>query len=382
MLFDDFQRTNGNPPEHGEPLYTFLNRAAGEYWQSVRDILTEWLSYYPASEQPTLISRFRRTDRRGLLGAFWELYLHELFRRLDFRIELHPEVAATTHRPDFRLHRGTAVVYVEAITLYEPQAYSIDDARLAPVLDAINRISSPRFLVSVDARQIASTALPLQRLSRELQSWLDTLEAASESGLQRTQNSVFRWQERGWMLFFRPIRRGAAIHETAGRRNPGTSPARTTLVDDSRIIRQRLGGKARVYGRRFDEPFLIALMSYRPSHGPEAVLRGLFGPAWTDPEMMRDRVIQRSRSTSSNGLWLTNNGVQYQDVSAVLTAFDVMPWSITRSQPWLIANPWASHPLEIELPFNRFNVDTATGEIEQVETGFEPHTHFGLQHSH
>src|SRR6185437_6010020 len=120
----------------------------------VRDILTEWLSAYPVDEQRTLISRFRRTDRRGFLGAFWELYLHELFRRLGFRIELHPEVAASTHRPDFRLQRGNAMIYVEAVTIYEPQAHSPDDVRLAPLLAAVNRISSLQFRVSVDARQI------------------------------------------------------------------------------------------------------------------------------------------------------------------------------------------------------------------------------------
>ncbi|HET7035061.1 MAG TPA: hypothetical protein VFI42_05200 [Thermomicrobiaceae bacterium] len=379
MLFDDFQRSNRNPPEHGEPLYPFLNSAAGAYWQSVRDILTEWLSAYPLDEQPTLISRFRRTDRRGFLGAFWELYLHELFRRLGFRIELHPEVAAATHRPDFRLQRGTAVIYVEAVTIYEPWEYSRDDPRLALVRDAVGRVSSPRFRLSVDARQIASTALPLQRLSRALESWLGTLEAESESSQMSPPDSVFKWQESGWVLIFRPIPRGATIEKPPGRRDLEADPVRTRSVDDARIIRTRLSGKSRAYGRRFDQSFLIALMSYRPSHGPEAVLRGLFGAAWTDPEMLRDRVIRRSRLKSPNGLWLTNKGVEYRDVSAVLAAFDVMPWSIARGQPWLIANPWASHPLEIELPFNRFDIDPASGAIVPVATGFEPHRLFGRQ---
>ncbi|HLI50428.1 MAG TPA: hypothetical protein VKU87_01450, partial [Thermomicrobiaceae bacterium] len=136
MLFDDFERTSDGtsalPPEHGEQFYTFLNQAAGEPWQQVRDTLTQWLSHYPADDRPALVARFRRTDRRGFLGAFWELYLHELFRRLGFLIELHPRVAVTTHRPDFRLRRGTSMLYVEAVTIYERPAYSIDDRRLVP----------------------------------------------------------------------------------------------------------------------------------------------------------------------------------------------------------------------------------------------------------
>lgn len=373
LLFDDFQRTNGDPAAAGEPLYAFVNRAAGADWQRVRDILTEWLAAYPVDEQQTLISRFRRTDRRGFLGAFWELYLHELFRRLGFRIELHPEVAVSTHRPDFRLRRGTAVIYAEAVTVYEPQAHSPDDARLAPLLAAVKGISSPRFRLSVDARQIASTPLALTRLADELESWLHALD--TESDTNPAHDRAFRWQEDGWMLFFRPIPRDAGATDDC---DFTTGPARAKRADKYRSIRQQVMGKSRMYGRQFDAPFVIALTSYRDGHGPDAALRALFGPAATDSEMMRAGAIRRSRSRSSDGVWLTNKGVRYEDVSAVLTAFDVTPWSITKNQPWLFENPWASHPLKIELPFNRFDVDTASGEIERVETGFEPRLHFGL----
>jgi hypothetical protein len=373
QLFDDIERTNGNPAEAGEPLYAFVNQAAGADWQRVRDSLTEWLAAYPVDEQRSLISRFRRTDRRGFLGAFWELYLHELFRRLGFRIELHPEVAASTHRPDFRLHRGTTVIYVEAVTVYEPQAHSPDDARLAPLLATVNRISSPRFRLSVDARQIASTPLALTRLTDELESWFQILDTEADTNPARDR--AFRWQEDGWMLFFRPIPRDAGATDDY---DLTTGPARAKRADKYRSIRQQVMGKSRMYGRQFDAPFLIALTSYRAGHGPGAALRALFGPAATDSEMMRAGAIRRSRSRSSDGVWLTNKGLRFEDISAVLTAFDVMPWSITKNQPWLFENPWSSHPLKIELPFNRFDVDTTSGEIERVETGFEPWMHFGL----
>ena len=143
MLFDDFERTNGNQSEDGEPLFTFLNRAAGSNWQSVRDLLSAWVSAYPAQDRAALISRFRRTDRRGFLGAFWELYLHELFRRLGFAIELHPSIDGVRHRPDFLLSKDDTCVYVEAVTKYEPQSFSADDERLgtADRCDQPSRIS-------------------------------------------------------------------------------------------------------------------------------------------------------------------------------------------------------------------------------------------------
>lgn len=283
MLFDNFERIHGHPDEHGEPLYPFLNHAAGEDWQHVRDVLTDWLAHYPEAERPALIARFRRTDRRGFLGAFWELYLHELLRRLGFDIELHPVVSGTTHRPDFRLWLGNMSAFVEAVTIYESHA--------------------------------------------------DT--------------------------------RGAHLR-------------RDGIVDDHRVIRQRLGEKTRHYGRQLGIPFVIALISFRPTTDFRELLAGLFGSAYEHPEMIRDGAIRRSRLAGTNGFWLTNKGVQYEDASAVLTAFELMPWSVARCQPWLIANPWASHPFEIELPFNRVVIDRTTGKIERVETDFQPALHFGL----
>ncbi len=378
MLFDNVERINGNPSEHGEPLYTFLNRAAGDYWQSVRDVLTEWLSRYPAEEQRTMISRFRRTDRRGFLGAFWELYLHEVFRRLGFEVVLHPEVNGATRRPDFRLQLGTAVTYVEAVTIYEPQAHSIDDARLAPVLDAINNISSPDFRLAVEAYSIGILAPPVKRMCQTLESWVRALDVSAVSRPPSDSTSVLRWRHQGWDLRFTLIPRPSRDRGLAGSRAIGVYPGRAGIIDDHQVIRQRLGEKTRAYGRQLRDPFVIALRSYRPTTDFEELLTGLFGAACEHPDMIRDGVIHRSRLVGANGFWLTNKGVQYQDVSAVLVAFELMPWSVARCQPWLIANPWASRPLEIELPFNRVAVDTTTGEIESRETGFQPPVHFDL----
>ncbi|HEX3723926.1 MAG TPA: hypothetical protein VHV31_14140 [Nitrolancea sp.] len=378
MLFDHFERINGNPAEHGESLYSFLNRAAGEQWQSVRDVLSEWLSHYPEGEQSTLISRFRRTDRRGFLGAFWELYLHDLFRRLGFEIALHPEVSGTTHRPDFRLQRGSAHTYVEAVTIFEPQPHSIEDARMAPVIDAINSISSPVFHLAMEAYSIGAIAPPANQLCQTVDAWIQGLDVSAESWHPSNSSGVLRWQYQGWDLQFTPIPRSPKDRGLGASPTLGVHPERRGMIDDHRAIRQRLGEKTRAYGRQLRAPLVIALISYRHTTDFDELLAGLFGAAYHHPEMIRDGAIHRSRWGSSNGFWLTNKGVEYDDASAVLTAFELMPWSVARRQPWLISNPWASQRLEIELPFNRVVVDTTTGIIERVETDFQPQVHFGL----
>ncbi|MGA7673189.1 MAG: hypothetical protein WBW04_22420 [Nitrolancea sp.] len=375
MLFDDFERVNGNPAKDGEPLFTFLNGAAGSYWQAVRDLLSGWVAAYPAEDRPALISRFRRTDRRGFLGAFWELYVHELFRRLDFEIELHPSIDVVTRHPDFRLRKDGASMYVEAVTIYEPQSHSADDERLAPVLDAISSIESPNYVVEMDARQIAKSPLPLDQLTEEIGSWLHTMDGRSFS---RSEPDTLKWQDGGWSLIFSAIPRDNGSQTHTREHGVGSRLRRVRSDDESRAVRMRLGGKTRVYGRNLDAPFLIAFTSFRTGHTPEAVLACLFGPEATRRELIATAANQTAPTNRGEGFWLTSRGVRYQDASAVLSAFELMPWTVAHCQPWLIENPWATRPLEVELPFNSFLLGPASGEVTTVETSFRLHEHFGL----
>ncbi len=120
------------------------------------------------------------------------------------------------------------------------------------------------------------------------------------------------------------------------------------------------------------------MASYRPGHNHEALLAGLFGSEAERHEMIVSSARQTTSSNRGESLWLTSRGVRYQNASAVLTAFELMPWTVARTQPWLIENPWATRPLEIELPFNRFELNPTSGEITQVENGFQPSELFEL----
>jgi len=376
LLFDDFERTNGAPREFGEGLFPFLNRAAGPYWQSVRDLLSGWVSNYPADHRSTLVARFQRTDERGFLGAFWELYLHELFRRLGFAIELHPVIDGVRHRPDFLLSKSGRRVYLEAVTNYESQSHSADDERLAPLFDAVHRIESRHYVIQPDARQIANVPLPVDAIVDELRSWLATLDGEPLSTQSRAEPAPYKWQMSGWSLFFRAI--PGSDHAAEKTRAVNVGAKRSRASDEARAVRQQLAGKARFYGRNLGSPYLIALASYRPGHSSEALLAGLFGSASERRDLLATSAHLTTTSNRGESLWLTSRGVRYQNASAVLTAFELMPWSVAHSQPWLIENPWATHPLEIELPFDRFTIDLSTGEATALVTGLLPYELFGL----
>jgi hypothetical protein len=64
-------------------------------------------------------------------------------------------------------------------------------------------------------------------------------------------------------------------------------------------------------------------------------------------------------------------------VSAVLEGPGLSPWTIAQKWPRLWLNPWAAHPLEIDIPIPRRVGDT-TGHVEYLDSQTTPGRLFDL----
>jgi hypothetical protein len=106
-VFDDLLRTDGSPSAESEDYFTFLNRVDTPFWAEVRRVLDVWFSRYPGERAPALWEEFRSRRGRQQRGAFWELYLHELFLQLGYQVLVHPGLADTSHTPEFELRRDS-----------------------------------------------------------------------------------------------------------------------------------------------------------------------------------------------------------------------------------------------------------------------------------
>jgi hypothetical protein len=92
-LFDEFERTDPSPRGYEEDTFSFLNRVDQPFWQEIRDELERWYADYPDDEHGFgLRARFRKAAPAQHFGAWWELYLHRLFRCLGFHVEVEPNV--------------------------------------------------------------------------------------------------------------------------------------------------------------------------------------------------------------------------------------------------------------------------------------------------
>jgi len=117
-LFDDKARTDPEPAYARESTYAFLDRVNDPVFAAVRAVLNAWVDRFASLHDDTdisdLVGRLRSKEDIAFYAAFWELYLHELFVRLGFSIEVHPESGKDT-RPDFRLTRDGREIYLEAV---------------------------------------------------------------------------------------------------------------------------------------------------------------------------------------------------------------------------------------------------------------------------
>jgi len=373
-LFEDKLRTDPSPLRHGESGYKFLDRVDDPFWETVRTKLNEWFSQLPADEQAGLYGRFRQKYRKHADAAFWELFLHEMFRRLGFSIEHHPDVPYTDNHPDFLMSKDNCEFYLEAVIVGDPEEEALFEHEVSRIEAAINKVRNHNFWVFLEVDRDGEPLPSLKPLTKKISDWLNTLDpdhanASMESAPNHDKLTALPHKSitvGDWQLKFTAIPRSEAARVAGRGRTFGGGPIRTRWVDDHVAIASNLEHKASKYGL-LDKPFVIALMSVRATTHGEHYLRALFGPAYDYPTMMSEKKIQPH--FSNIGLWIDHDGTRREIVSAVLGATMVQPWSFPRQRITVRHNPWADHPLCLVLPFANVSFDTQNGHwLERDES--------------
>ncbi len=137
-----------------------------------------WLARLPAAHRSDLCGRLRSRDDYHFEAAFFELYLHTLFRNLGFRVQLHPRAGGKGGRPDFLLRSGSYSPFlVEAATVDELSTKGrAAHNRLVAIYDALNSIDCPDFFLHVKHFGHPGSPIPLRSLKRDVTAFLKTLE--------------------------------------------------------------------------------------------------------------------------------------------------------------------------------------------------------------
>jgi len=257
-LFDEAERSFGRRRET-ESAFHFLNRAAGDSWQRVRNLLDGWYAAFP-DPGGDVRERFRQDEDRQHAAAWWELYVFTLFRRLDYKIEVHPSVAGSRNRPDFLVTRNSGSVYIECTVMFSDD--ELDDAE-AWIFECINSARNPDFLVDVwGVEQIGSQRPRKSEITAPIKEWLASLDADAELAQVNAGGEPphCKFGFRDWSIALgawpvEPDHRGEA------ERLIGSPPARLEVVRDVERMRKILSEKGSRYGQ-LDRPLVLALLSW------------------------------------------------------------------------------------------------------------------------
>ena len=368
LLFDDRIREDPNPKYAAETSFQFLQRIDDPVFARVREAFNVWFSRFDERQSERAVrdlrGRFRSRQDHQFYAAFWELYLHEVFTRLGFEVEVHPE-GSRDARPDLRLRRGAETLYVEA-SMPTP---STDDDRqpksVATVLEYVNAAFNPDFYVAVTFVRAGAETPRRRAVVAAVEKWVAPLrwdDFRDDSGMRQLGPEV-ELPVRDWVIGLRAIPRPPQTRGDRSFPTVGIYPGMSAWVESViATIGPALDEKATKYGD-LDAPYVIAAWVMSAVATEASLARALFGVALPVDPGRHDILMPTGRF----GLW-TPNRQRRDRVSGVLLAgsFNFNYSAVARALPRLWLNPWAGHELAIALPFATSRVSCDEAWIENT----------------
>ena len=367
MLFENKERTYDGPIAYAESDYDYLDRSARQESTNVRDFLNKCVSQFPQNEASELISRIKSRGNSGFDSATFEIILFAIVSGLGGLLKVHPEMNnGSTKRPDFmvRMPNGEEF-YLEAVIASELRApEKAAEQRKKVVLDSIEKLESPDFIIGVKAEGNPDTPPPAKKLRHYLSNWLSDLDpdiVAKE--VEEYGNDCIpttNWNHDGWDLVFdakpiKPERRGK------GQRVIGSLASGGRFVNTWEPIREAVLTKGGRYGE-LTKPFIVAVNVDALSLDPIDEMQSLFGQLQYVINH-RDPLNELECRRTGNGAWNGPNGPRYTRVSGVWIFDRFTPWNMLSRRNTLYFNPWAQFPVPSEL----CNVNHAIVKNEEME---------------
>lgn len=352
-VFDDFSRTDMDFASYGEATFTFLNRSNRPAFVFAREMIEDWFTRYPCREQPQLAARFRdKNSPHSFNSAFFELFLHEFFTRGGCGIEVHPESNSSSKRPDFLIKTpGGQGFYLEAVLV---TGLSNDErasqARMDALYNALNLVICPDYFIFVHHDGFDTiTPIPVSKVTKEVQRWIDGLDYEQIMRLQRSDSFdslpclLVEHDGQTAKLVAVPKKRearGLPDVPTLGGHSGGGSWVQTHL-DIRSAVRKKPASRYDLGGL----PYVVAVRCQDAFTTPSDVERALYGIRSGEVFQDLDRL---AIADLEDGIWSGRRGATNTSLSGVMSVHDLYPWSLRSTMMYLFQNVWARVPVDGE----------------------------------
>lgn len=384
FVFDQSERVDVSHATYSESTFTFLNRAAGPYWQRVRDLIESWFVRLCDDAKADVAARLRSGDDRQFHAAFFELYCHETLLRLGFHVTCHPDIGQG-RRPDFLAESGYGSLVLEATVAARSDKEVAAGRREAQVYDAINRLQSPDFFLYVEVQEAGQSPPSAARLRPRLEAWLKAIDydairrhADGRSLFHSPDVPRFQWQDSGWRVRFMPIPKYKARGKP-GLRPIGLHAPTVGFVDDGGPIRKAVMDKATAYGE-FDMPYVVAIGVHGLFPDDIDVTNALFGREQVTVQTYEGGRIETFPGRARDGAWIGLRGVQHCQISGVLTAPRLGALTVASTVPTYWHHPAAVHEFVVRnAPWREAVVHRSSGQLTFRESSTRAADFFDLE---
>jgi hypothetical protein len=179
-LFEDRARDDLRYHQPGETSFDLLDRTSRPELEWPRRYLNAWFDAWPADGREELRSRLRAKDQANVDGAFWELYLHEVHRRLGFKLVREPELSERTNRPDFLVQTRDESFFLEA-TVFGPSDNEVARKKREDIVTAaVEAAFHPDFFIRLKTVAPGSEQASPLAITQAVEKWMATLDWEAE----------------------------------------------------------------------------------------------------------------------------------------------------------------------------------------------------------
>ena len=357
-LFDVRSRSSLRWKRYAEDDYAYINQSGRPEHKRSRRILEQWFRHFPAEGRKDLRGRFRKGGK-ATEGAFFELLIHEFFRKLGCEMEAHPDVPCTSNHLDFLARHSGKGFYLESVARSQSESQFAHDVHTKDALDKLNNIPSPDFGVVVRVEGTLNADIPTHQVREPFLERLKQLEPSSYREGD-TVPGLVQVEKGGWLLCGRLVRKSMPENfypedDEFILARSGTSGWDSTSSEMLKVLQR----KARRYGKP-ELPIVIAL-NWCDGHLDEAAVVDALYAGHVDNDRKAPAIRVRYRTDTGepvdlrpaepkkgSGLFRRASGdPKYNRVAAVLVFH----------QASLYLNP---------LPYRLYLNDNATGELPDV----------------
>ena len=341
-----FDRLEPSEMTHSiEPVsrYVRVNRSPKHYMQTVREELEEWYARFP-DRSGDLRARFRNGDTNHD-GAFFELFLHELFLRLGLSVEVGPTLDSGK-KPDFLVSGVSGAAYVEATYLEQTVT---TPALEKPVFDALNDLDGqvPAGIgLRVEVEGELTLGPPLKPIKRAALEWLNSLDAQMVNWDSRFKCCIPVDSKYGsWRLILHAVPRLSASSLIA------IGPTRISDWNPARDLRKAIEKKSHKY-KRLQHPLVIAA-NIQGTDMEQVEMAALFGPEALQLRRTNTYggLISEGIVRTNQGFWFDNDSGQIRNggSSGLMMFHNLAPWTVANVTACLYLNPYVEDWVPKEL---------------------------------